>query len=86
MSPPGTAPPVDAGIAVGNPLAARHQQPAARQQIELIAADLRAQREEEGEGQTDGKDRDDAKVGAALRPVANDPLTRRRRIAARSPC
>ena len=52
------------GIAIGHPLAARDQQPAARQQIELIAADLGAQREEEGERETDDEHGGDAEIGA----------------------
>ena len=52
------------GIAVGHPLAARDQQPAARQQIELIAADLGTKREQQGERETDDEHGDDAEIGA----------------------
>ena len=44
-------------VAIGHPLAARDQQPAARQQIELIAADLGPKREQEGERETDDETR-----------------------------
>ncbi len=52
------------GIAIGHPLAARDQQPAARQQVELIAADLGPKREQEGERETDDEHGDDTEIGA----------------------
>ncbi len=58
------------GIAVGHPLAARDQQPAARQQIELIAADLGAKREQEGERETDDEHGGDAEIGAVCARLA----------------